>query len=66
MLDSYSDTCIAFAFVSLPTEPSPEGFPLREFMFVQGGLTFSNFAKHPLIYSDPHFTLGRLEFCLGG
>jgi len=51
---------------SLPTEPSPEGLPLGDFMFVQEGLTFSNFSKHPLIYSDSHFTLGRLEFCLGG
>jgi len=34
-------------------------------MFVQGGLTLPNFANHPLIYSDSHFTLGRLEFCLG-
>jgi len=24
-------------------------------MFVQGGLTFSNFPKHPLIYSDSHW-----------
>ena len=48
------------------TEPSPEGLPLGNFMFVQEGLTLSNFAKHLLIYSDSHFTLGRLEFCLGG
>jgi len=34
-------------------------------MFVQGGLTLPNFANHPLICSDSHFTLGRLEFCLG-
>jgi len=25
---------------SLPTEPSPEGLQLEDFMFVQGGLTF--------------------------
>jgi len=25
---------------SLPTEPSPEGLPLGDFTFVQGGLTF--------------------------
>jgi len=25
---------------SLPTEPSPEGLPLEDLMFVQGGLTF--------------------------
>jgi len=34
---------------SLPTESSPESPSLGDFTFVQGGLTSSNFAKHPLI-----------------
>jgi len=50
---------------SLPTESSPENLLLGDFAFVQGGLTSSNFANHPLIYSVSHFTLGDWSFVCG-
>ena len=49
---------------SLPTQSSPESLPLGDFTFAQGEMTYSNFAKHPLIYSVSHFTLEGLELFL--
>ena len=35
-------------------------------MFVRGGLDITKLTKTPLIYSGSRFSLGGLEFCLGG
>jgi len=42
-------------FCTLPTEPSPEGFQLGDFTFVQGGIDILKFDKKALKYSISYF-----------
>ena len=50
---------------SLPTEPSPEGLQLGDYVCA-GGTDILKFDKKTLIYSVSHFTLGGLELRLQG
>jgi len=49
---------------SLPTEPSPEGFQLGDYVCA-GGTDILKFDKNPLIYSVSYFNFGVLVACLG-
>jgi len=49
---------------SLPTEPSPEGLQLGDYVCAVG-LTFSNLTKNPLVYGVSYFNFGGLGACWG-
>jgi len=49
---------------SLPTEPSPEGLQLGDYVCA-GATDILKFDKNPMIYSDSYFNFGRLADFLG-